>query len=256
MRGCCSSVSVHRRHSGPLQERRQRAQQGLFGFNEPTRGDIVGHYVNIDEGSSSRRVSTVRRRNRNAGNRRAPGRAEANDNLGYEHLIIYSHGGLNPLGAEAQRIATWKRNNIYGRNRIYNFHLMWGSGFLDEAFGQLSRSPAVGRTGGAMSDWFFEAGIGKQTGSYAWRNMKQDALMSFSRRSEYDGGFKGLSPLLSGLDKAPRRPKLHLVGHSAGANVLGYLLSELGTVQPEQARARNDPADGAGLHGCVFQGTL
>jgi hypothetical protein len=58
--------------------------------------------------------------------------------------------------------------------------------------------------------------------------MKQDALMSFSRRPEYDGGFRGLSPLLSGLDKAPRRPKLHLVAHSAGAIVLGYLLSALG----------------------------
>ena len=52
--------------------------------------------------------------------------------------------------------------------------------------------------------------------------------MSFSGGSEYDGGFKGLLPLLSGLDKAPRRPKLHLVGHSAGANMLGYLLSSLG----------------------------
>jgi hypothetical protein len=57
--------------------------------------------------------------------------------------------------------------------------------------------------------------------------MKQDALMSFSRGSEYNGGFKGLLPLLSGLDKAPRRPKLHLVGHSAGATMLGYLLSSL-----------------------------
>jgi hypothetical protein len=62
-------------------------------------------------------------------------KADANDHLGYEHLIIYAHGGLNPLGAEAQRIATWKRNNIFGRNRLYNFHLMWDSGFIDEVLG-------------------------------------------------------------------------------------------------------------------------
>lgn len=202
---------------------------GLFGYNDPTRGDIIGHFINIDDGllvmsgkygspTETEMQETVERLTK----------ADANDNLGYEHLIIYAHGGLNPLGAEAQRIATWKRNNIYGRNRLYNFHLMWDSGFIDEVFGQLSRSPAVGSIGGALSDWFFEAGIGKQTGSYAWRNMKQDALMSFSRGSEYDGGFKGLSPLLSGLDKARRRPKLHFVGHSAGANMLGYLLSSLG----------------------------
>lgn len=201
---------------------------GLFGYNEPTRGDIVGHFINIDDGllvTSGKYGSPTETEMQETVERLT--KADANDNLGYEHLIIYAHGGLNPLGAEAQRIATWKRNNIYGRNRLYNFHLMWDSGLIDEVFGQLSRSPAVGRIGGALSDWFFEAGIGKQTGSYAWRNMKQDALMSFSRGSDYDGGFKGLLPLLSGLDKAPRRPKLHLVGHSAGANVLGYLLSSL-----------------------------
>jgi len=202
---------------------------GLFGFSEPTRGDIIGHYINIDDGSlvtSGKYGSPTEAEMKETVERLT--KADANDNQGYEHLVIYSHGGLNSLAAEAQRIATWKRNNIYGRNRIYNFHLMWGSGFLDEVFGRLSQSPAVGRAGGRISDWFFEAGIGKQTGSYAWRNMKQDALMSFSRAPEYDGGFRGLSPLLSGLDKATRRPKLHLVGHSAGAIVLGHLLSALG----------------------------
>ena len=209
--------------------RNANSTTGLFGYNEPTRGDIVGHFVNIDDGllvTSGKYGSPTETEMQETVERLT--KADANDNLGYDHLIIYAHGGLNPLGAEAQRIATWKRNNIYGRNRLYNFHLMWDSGFLDEVFGQLSRSPAVGRIGGAWSDWFFEAGVGKQTGSYAWRNMKQDALMAFSRGSEYDGGFKGLLPLLSGLDKAPRRPKLHLVGHSAGANMLGYLLSSLG----------------------------
>jgi hypothetical protein len=207
---------------------------GLFGFNEPTRGDIIGHYVNIDDGllvTSGKFGSPTEAEMQETVDRLT--RDDANQNQGYEHLIIYSHGGLNSLAAEAQRIATWKRNNIYGRNRIYNFHLMWGSGFIDEVFGQLSQSPA-GRVGGALSDWFFEAGIGKQTGSYAWRNMKQDALMSFSGRPEYDGGFRGLSPLLSGLDKASRRPKLHLVGHSAGAIVLGYLLTVLGRFNLKQ----------------------
>ncbi|XOC78093.1 C1 family peptidase [Microvirga sp. M2] len=201
---------------------------GLFGFNEPTRSDIIGHYTNIDDGTLV-----------TSGKYGSPTDAEmqetverlidpaSNGHQGFDHLVIYAHGGLNTLAAEAQRIAIWKRNDIYGRNRIYNFHLMWGSGFIDEVFGQLSQSPAVGCAGGRISDWFFEAGIGRQTGSYAWRNMKQDSLMSFSGTPEYDGGFKGLSPLLSGLDGAARRPRLHLVGHSAGAIVLGYLLSAL-----------------------------
>ena len=230
---------------------------GLFGFNEPARGDIVGHYVNIDDGllvTSGKYGSPTETEMLETVERLVD--PEANDNQGYEHLVIYSHGGLNSLAAEAQRIATWKRNSIFSRNRIYNFHLMWGSGFLDEAFGKLSESPAVGRAGGWISDWFFEAGVGKQTGSYAWRNMKQDAQMAFSPGPEYDGGFKGLSPLLSGLDKAPRRPKLHLIGHSAGAIVLGHLLSNLAQVRFAEHRSGIDPPHGACLHGRVLQATL
>ena len=201
---------------------------GLFGFGDPARGDIVGHFVNIDDGrlvtdgkygspTDKEMQQTVERLTK----------PEANGNKGFDHLIIYAHGGLNSLGDEAQRIATWKRHDIFARNKIYNFHLMWGSGFLDEVFGRLSESPAAGKVGGMFTDWIFEAGIGKETGSYAWRNMKQDARVAFDGQPEYDGGYRGLLPLLSGLDKAGKRPKLHFVGHSAGSIVLGYLLSAL-----------------------------
>ena len=85
----------------------------------------------------------------------------------------------------------------------------------------------AGRAAGRFSDWLFEAGPGKETGSYAWRNMKQDARVAFDGAEQYDGGFRGLLPLLAGIDKVATRPKLHLVGHSAGAIVLGHLLSAL-----------------------------
>ncbi len=152
----------------------------------------------------------------------------ANNGKGYDHLLLYFHGGLNTLTDEARRISTWQRNDIFGRNQIYNFHLMWGSGFIDEVFGKLSESPAVGRAAGLFSDWLFEAGLGKEAGSYAWRNMKQDARVAFDGSADYDGGFRGLAPLLNGLDKATKRPTLHIVGHSAGAIVAGHLLSALG----------------------------
>ena len=201
---------------------------GLSDFGDPNRGDIVGHFINVDDGrlvtdgkygspTADEMQETVKRL----------ASLEANNGEGYEHLIIYAHGGLNSLPDEARRIATWKRNDIFGRNKLYNFHLMWGSGFIDEAFGKLSESPMAGRAGGRLSDWLFEAGLGKETGAYAWRNMKQDARVAFDGDGDYDGGFRGLSPLLVGLDKAQRRPKLQLVGHSAGAIVLGHLLSTL-----------------------------
>jgi hypothetical protein len=200
---------------------------GLFGFREPHRSDILGHFINVDDGRlvvagkygspvGAEMQETVKRLTTDS----------ANGGKGYHHLVLYAHGGLNALEDEAARIATWKRHDIFGRNTIYNFHLMWGSGFIDEVFGKLSQS-AAGRVAGLFTDWLFEAGLGKQIGAYAWRNMKQDALMAFTDVPDYGGGLKGLEPLLKGLDAAGRRPKLHLVGHSAGAIVLGHLLAAL-----------------------------
>jgi Papain family cysteine protease len=197
---------------------------------DPNRADIIGHFINIDDGrlvtdgkygspNATEMGETVKRLTL----------LKSNDGEGYEHLILYLHGGLNTLADDARRIATWKRHDIFGRNKLYNFHLMWGSGLIDEVFGKMSSSPLAGRAAG-ISDWLFEAGLGKEAGSYAWRNMKQDALVAFDETyadKGYDGGFKGLSPLLTGLDKSPKRPKLHLVGHSAGAIVIGNLLSTL-----------------------------
>jgi hypothetical protein len=200
------------------------ATQARFG-NEATRADIIGHFINIDDGllitdgkygspSNTEMQETVNRLT-------AP---DSNGGEGYDHLVIYAHGGLNTLGNEANRIATWKRADIWGRNKIYNFHLMWGSGFIDEVFGGFSQTPA-GRVGGLGNwDFLFEAGLGKEVGTRAWRNMKQDAYVAFFDVPGYDGGYRGLRPLFEGLDKAKKRPKLHLVGHSAGAIVLGNLL--------------------------------
>ncbi|MDB5656216.1 MAG: hypothetical protein JWQ94_3829 [Tardiphaga sp.] len=213
---------------------------GGWSFADPNRADIIGHFLNIDDG---RLVTDVKYG--------SPQQQEmqqtvdrlldpnANKGKGYEHLVIYVHGGLNSLTDEAKRIATWQRNDIFGRNRIYNFHLMWGSGFIDEVFGRMLKSQTVGGAGSWSADWLFEAGPGKETGAYAWRNMKQDGRMAFdlqARKDGYDGGEVGLAPLFDGISQgrqtakgagAVRRPKLHLVGHSAGAVVIGYLLSAL-----------------------------
>jgi hypothetical protein len=109
---------------------------------------------------------------------------------------------------------------------------MWGSGLLGEAFGELSE-PHAARAASFLADVFYEVTL-KEKGSYAWRNMKQDANAAFGNSKEFDGGYTGLKPLLSGLDAAPRRPRLHLVGHSAGAIMLGRLLSALHRFKPSK----------------------
>jgi len=194
----------------------------------PNRGDIVGHFINIDDG---RYITGGRYGSPTAGEMgetvRRLSKRDSNSGKGYDHLVIYAHGGLNTLDDEARRIATWKRHDIFGRNRIYNFHLMWGSGLVDEAFGPLSDMQSA-RAAGLIGDIIFETGPGKALGSRAWRNMKQDAVAAFSEITGYNGGFVGPAPLLGGLDKAEHRPIVHLVGHSAGSIILGQFLGALG----------------------------
>jgi hypothetical protein len=201
---------------------------GLFGFGDPQRADVIGHFINIDDGRlemSGKYASPNEREMKETVTRLAL--PDANAGQGYEHLVLYAHGGLNTLEREAARIAAWKRHKVFSRHRLYHFHLMWGSGFIDEVFGEISHSPVAGRAAGRFTDWLFDAGLGKEIGQHAWRNMKQDAKVAFNGDPDFDGGFKGLEPLLRGLDAAEKRPRLHLVGHSAGAIVHGYLLSAL-----------------------------
>ena len=201
---------------------------GLFGLGDPVRADIVGHFINIDDGryvDRGKYASPTPKEMKETVDRLT--RDDSNSNQGYDHLIIYAHGGLNSEAAEARRIAAWKRTNLFARNRIYNFHLMWASGFLDEAFGGMSSS-TQGLAGSGSADWLFETGPLKQLGQRAWRNMKSDAEAAFSNRPDYMGGILGLKPLFSGLANASKKPTIHLVGHSAGAIVLGRMLSALG----------------------------
>lgn len=212
---------------GALPKSSPTSRSGLFGINEPARADILGHFINIDDGKlivtgkyaspkPDEMSETVKRLTMK----------ESNGGKGYPHLVIYAHGGLNSTVNEARRIAAWVRANIFGRNSIYNCHLMWASDFFGEAFGAMSTATS-GLAGSGFSDWLFEAGPGKYYGNRAWRNMKGDAEAAFSGRPEYDGGFEGLLPLLKGIDEAKLRPKIHLVGHSAGSILLGRFISSL-----------------------------
>jgi len=204
------------------------SQAGFFGASDPERADILGHFVNIDDGiltETGKYASPTPKEMEVTVDRLV--RPDSNDGDGYQHLVIYAHGGLNSMVAEARRIAAWKRADIFGRNGIYNFHLMWASGFLDELFHKMS-STSAGIAAGLLTDWIFETGPGKAVGSYTWRNMKGDADAAFGGEDPpYNGGYRGLRPLLEGLDASANRPKIHLVGHSAGSIVLGRLLSTL-----------------------------
>jgi hypothetical protein len=148
--------------------------------------------------------------------------------MGYEHLVIYAHGGLNSQVDEAKRIAKWKKSGIFDGNGIYNFHLMWASDFIGEVFGGFSVASDIAGAG-FSDDFIYETGPVKSVGSRAWRNMKGDALAAFNGEPNYDGGYRGLSPLFKKIaQEGEDKIKIHLVGHSAGAILIGRLLSAFG----------------------------
>ena len=115
--GFCNSASRRRVRSAPAPDRRRPTPQRLRSRRPRTAGDIVGHFVNIDDGryvlggrygspTPQEMGETVRRLT-------IP---DSNGGQGYDHLVIYAHGGLNTLDDEANRIATWRRNDVFGRN--------------------------------------------------------------------------------------------------------------------------------------------
>jgi hypothetical protein len=205
-------------------------QPGLFKATSGQNEDIKGHYINIDDGMLQERDPFATPDMAETG--RQIVNASANGGKGYQHLVIYAHGGLNTLQDEADRIA--KMRPVFKRYGIYNLHLMWGTDLLGEVF-QKAGPVANARVGGILSDFsdrVIEV-IASGIGGRIWRHIKEDAQNSFAKstgfakNAYFDGGIKGLSPVLDALLKTPNPPKIHIVAHSAGSILAGHLLSWL-----------------------------
>jgi Papain family cysteine protease len=199
-------------------------QPGLFKTTSGQNEDIKGHYINIDDGTLQQRDPFATPDMAETG--RQIVNPSANGGKGYQHLVIYAHGGLNTLQDEADRIA--KMRPVFKRHGIYNLHLMWGTDLLGEIF-QQAGPVANARVGGILSDFsdrVIEV-IASGIGGRIWRHIKEDAHHSFAKNTGFGGGIKGLSPVLDALLKAPNPPKIHIVAHSAGSILAGHLLSWL-----------------------------
>ncbi len=191
----------------------------------PRRGEIVGHFANIDDAElvetgvyASPSDSLIETVGYLAGSASLPNRK-------YDHILFYAHGGLNGLDDSARRIHAMK--TIYKRNRIYPFHFMWGTGFTDEFIDALTGAfgRSMKRVGGLSDrlDSMLEK-ISRPIGRAVWRQMKDDARRSFLPEG---GGFEVMQMFLD-MNAALDRPyKIHLVGHSAGAILHGYLLDAI-----------------------------
>lgn len=193
----------------------------------PPRHQIVHHYVHIDDGaydpfgdypSDATQMDEIAER-----------AAES------PHVLLYAHGGLNSLKAAASRIGRWKP--VFERNDIYPIHFMWETGLLAELRDVLlgKEELARERVGGFLSSWW-DRMLEKATwplGRPLWKEMISDAEVAFAT-GDGEGapaGTDSLGRLLGALRPASEGgPRIHLVGHSAGAIWLAHLVDRWNAV--------------------------
>lgn len=196
----------------------------------PKRLEIAGHFVHFDDGKFKERGDFWS----------TPGDTQQTANLilerstkkKYEHLLIYCHGGLNSPELAASRIAALKEG--HKRNGIYPFHIVYDTGLGEEVKDSVLR--AGRRSQGIVdrlqeniadfSDKLLEDAL-RAPVTAIWEEIKRGARMPFEPLTAgklSDGSFviKTFGETLK--DSAM---KIHLVGHSTGAIILGHLLKAL-----------------------------
>ncbi len=200
--------------------------EGLF-RKSPTRGEIAGHFVHIDDGEfhdSGRYWS-------NLDDVRQTANLVAKSKK-YDHLLFYAHGGLNNVTASARRIAAMKET--FKSNRIYPYHFMYDTGLMEEIKDVvLGKNKEAQERAGGLTDWTDRIieHVTHKPGRGLWRQMKIGARTPF----QSDGaGLDVLQTFLQELSAAGSSLKIHLVGHSTGAILHAYLVETLAAISPTQ----------------------
>ncbi len=148
-----------------------------------------------------------------------------------KRLVIYAHGGLN---SEADAI---KRARAMGRfftgNGCYPIFLAWKTGLMEsigniiqEAFRkQPPMAAGVGEWITDRTDLLIEKSIGRPLVKPVWSEMKENAEIAFNTTRGGDLLITALQKLVSTWGE---QLEIHLVGHSAGAIILGHMLDLVG----------------------------
>lgn len=183
----------------------------------PPRHTIRDHYLHIDDGrydgqgdypSGAREAEDILRR---AVHGTAKGRPPA-------HLLLYAHGGLNDVKDAAQRVASWRP--VFDANDVHELHFIWETGLAAELQDLLAgKRPQVEARVGDASDWWDRVleRLTRPVGAALWKEMQRDVERAFAAQDR--AGAHALATLAGLLAAMPekKRPRLHLVGHSAGS---------------------------------------
>lgn len=159
---------------------------------------------------------------------------------GTKHVMLYAHGGLNSEDVaieRAMRMGPW-----FEANGIHPVFIVWRTSFM-ESIGQIGqdlvnsflrdrdelRSKGLGDVVDNVLeklqnkfDKAFEAAAEKVVGKAVWSQMKQNAAAA----SKGSGGSRKIVNAMKDLRNQHPGFKLHLVGHSAGAILLGHMLDD------------------------------
>ncbi|MDH3254559.1 MAG: C1 family peptidase [Acidobacteriota bacterium] len=145
-----------------------------------------------------------------------------------DHLLLYAHGGLNTVKGSAHRVG--KLTPVFEANGVHDLHFIWETDLLGELRDVLlGKQDFVKDRVGGLSSWWDRL-LEKSTwplGRPLWREMISDADIAFRARfneGDRPAGSRTLDLIKRELTGAGR-PRIHLVGHSAGAIWLARLLS-------------------------------
>ncbi len=148
---------------------------------------------------------------------------------GPRRLVIYAHGGLNDEAAAISRARAMGRHFV--ANGCYPLFLVWKTGLLESVGNILSdawrrRAPAagVGEWISDRTDTLVENAIGRPLARPVWSEMKENAGLGFEAGR---GGDLLVTALAKLADTWGDQLEIHLVGHSAGAILLGHLLTAM-----------------------------
>ena len=151
-------------------------------------------------------------------------------------LAVYAHGGLNNEAASIRRIRMIAP--YFLANGIYPLFITWKTGALESIGSMLADSvrkifsstpkmrdegviDKIKEAAAEMRDRSIEAACENLLVKPLWTEMKQNAAAA----AEHGAGTDLLAACLLKLKKKLPKLEIHLAGHSAGAIVLGHLLS-------------------------------
>lgn len=190
----------------------------------PPQSEIRNSYVHIDDGkfdpegdypSGKHEVQDIIDR--------ATGKAENGDPV-FRHIVLYAHGGLNSVKGSAMRVARWQP--VFEANGVCCIHFLWETGMMEELRDiLLGKNEFAQQRAGGISDWW-DRWIEKLTrplGGALWKEMQADAGRAFETANDGSWFMKQLEQGL-GQYSEQKRPRLHLVGHSAGSILFANLL--------------------------------